>query len=93
MIGLSSIGAEIAARRKLRKFTQAELAKLALVSRSTLDALENGRIGELGFSKVTKILAALGVELKLEERCSKRPTLEELIEQNRREDERLGRRR
>ncbi len=92
MLTLSSIGAQIAARRKALRLSQAALAKSASVGRSTLDALENGRSGELGFSKITKILSALGMELKLQETGSPRPTLDELIEEDR-NDQSLDRRR
>jgi transcriptional regulator with XRE-family HTH domain len=83
MLTLSSIGDRIAAKRKELALSQAELAQKASVSRATLDALENGRTGELGFSKITKILSALGLELKLQETGSRRPTLDELIEEDR----------
>jgi transcriptional regulator with XRE-family HTH domain len=83
MLTLSSLGAQIAAKRKTLGFTQAELADKASISRATLDALENGRSGELGFSKITKILSALGLGLKLQESGSQRPTLDELIEEDR----------
>ena len=66
MLDLISIGTEIAERRKTLKLSQAALAREAGVSRATLDALENGRAGELGFTKLTKLLAALGLELKLQ---------------------------
>jgi transcriptional regulator with XRE-family HTH domain len=82
VLTLSYIGAQIAAVRKNQKWTQAQLAKQASVSRATIEALENGRTGELGFSKITKILAALGMELKLEESGSGRPTLDELRQEN-----------
>ena len=71
---------------------QSELAKAAGVSRATLDALENGRIGELGYSKITKLLAALGEELKVQETGTRRPTLDELLEEER-DDQGLDRRR
>ncbi len=80
---LVSIGADIARRRKQQKLSQLALAKKAGISRATLDALENGRSGELGFSKVAKILAALGLELRLQPASSQRPTLEELLEEDR----------
>lgn len=82
MLTLSVMGAEIAAARKNREWSQADLAKRASVSRATLDALENGRAGEVGFSKITKILAALGMELKLQESGSGRPTLDELMQED-----------
>jgi transcriptional regulator with XRE-family HTH domain len=91
MLILSLLGAEIAARRKSLKLSQSGLARKASVSRATLDALENERTGELGFSKITKILAALGLELKLQEAGHRRPTLEELLQENR-DDKGLDRR-
>jgi HTH-type transcriptional regulator / antitoxin HipB len=69
-----------------------QFGKKASIGRSTLDALENGRIGELGFSKITKILSALGMELKLQEMGSRRPTLDELMQEDR-DDQGLDRRR
>ena len=78
---LPFIGAQIAAARKKRGWTQAQLAKRASVSRATIEALENARTGELGFAKVTKILSALGLELKLQETGAARPTLDELMQE------------
>jgi transcriptional regulator with XRE-family HTH domain len=89
---LSSIGEQIAAKRKALGLSQATLAKMAAVGHSTLDALENGRLGELGYSKVNKILSALGMELKLQEVSSRRPTLDELMEEDG-DDQSLDRRR
>ena len=83
MLPLSGIGAHIATRRKALGLSQAVLAKKASIGHSTLDALENERLNELGFSKITRILSVLGLELKLQEANSRRPTLEELIEEDR----------
>ena len=83
MLDLISIGKRIAERRKTLKLSQAELSRKAGVSRATVDALENGRTGELGFSKVTKLLAALGLELALQTASSQRPTLDELMQEDR----------
>jgi transcriptional regulator with XRE-family HTH domain len=83
MLTLSSIGTQIAAKRKQLGLSQAELAKKAGISRATLDALENGRSGELGFSKLARILSALGMGLKLQEEMARRPTLDELMEEDR----------
>src|SRR5271167_3246525 len=82
MLDLVSIGNQIAERRKTLKLSQAALSRKAGVSRATLDALENGRTGEPGFSKLTKLLAALGLELKLQAAGSHRPTLDELMQQD-----------
>jgi transcriptional regulator with XRE-family HTH domain len=91
MLDLSSIGSTIAERRKTIKLSQAELSRKAGLSRATLDALENGRARELGFSKVTRLLAALGLELTLQTSSSQRPTLEELMREDR-DDKSLDRR-
>ena len=92
MLPLSSLGEQISAKRKALGLTQPTVAKKARVGLSTLDALENGRLGELGYSKITNILTALGLELKLEEAIAGRPTLEELMEEGR-DDQGLDRRR
>jgi len=81
MLPLTSIGEQIATRRKALGLTQPELAKKARVGLSTLDALENRRLGELGYSKITNILSALGLELTLQEASTRRPTLDELMEE------------
>ena len=92
MLNLISIGKEIAESRRKLKLSQAALSRKAGLSRATLDALENGRAGELGFSKVTKLLAALGLELTLQTARSNRPTLDELLQEDR-DDQSLDRRR
>jgi transcriptional regulator with XRE-family HTH domain len=88
---LISIGGKIAERRKTLKLSQSALARKSGVSRATLDALENGRAGELGFSKVTRLLAALGLELTLQTASAPRPTLDELMQEDR-DDKGLDRR-
>ena len=92
MLSLSFIGEQIATKRKTLGLTQPSLAKKARVGLSTLDALENGRLGELGYSKITNILTALGLELRLQEASARRPTIEELMEEGR-DDQGLDRRR
>jgi len=92
MLDLASIGAQIAEQRKKLKFSQTELSRKAGISRATLDALENGRAGELGFLKITKLLAAVGLELALQKASSQRPTLDDLMQENR-DDQSLDRHR
>ena len=92
MLTLPTLGESIASRRKALGLTQTVLAERARIGRSTLDALENARIGELGFAKVARVLAALGMELQLQEAGRRRPTLEELQEEDRREQGLDGRR-
>jgi transcriptional regulator with XRE-family HTH domain len=91
-LDLARIGEQIAARRKTLKLSQSALAGKAGVSRATIDALENGRAGELGFSKISRLLAALGMELTLQTAASRRPNLDELMQEDR-DDQDLDRRR
>lgn len=96
MLPLSSLSEQIAVRRKALALTQTELAEKAKVSRSTIDALENGRLGELGYSKISNILAALGLELSLRESTARRPTLDDLMaeeHEGEQDDQGLDRRR
>ena len=92
MIMFPDLGNAIATRRKAMGLAQKGLAGKAGVGRSTLDALENARLGELGFVKVARILAALGLQLKLQEAGSNRPTLDALLEENRLDQDLDGRR-
>ncbi len=92
MLTLASLGSQIAARRKKLGMSQIELARKASISRATLDALENGRAGEMGFSKIVRLLSALGLSLDLQEAGSRRPTLDELMKEDR-SDQSLERRR
>jgi transcriptional regulator with XRE-family HTH domain len=92
MLDLTSIGQQIAERRKKLKLSQLALAHKAAISRATVEALENARAGELGFSKLTRLLAVLGLELKLQTASSHRPTLDELLKEDR-DDQSLERRR
>lgn len=82
MIGIQDIGTRIAAARKGKKFSQRELARKAGVSRATIDLLENGRAPEVGYSKLTRILAAIGLELELQSMSSERPTLDDLLKES-----------
>jgi transcriptional regulator with XRE-family HTH domain len=82
IVKLEEIGKQIAAARKLRELGQRQLAEKAGVSRATVDALENGRAAEIGFTKLTRILAAVGLELRLGPVASERPTLDELLSED-----------
>jgi transcriptional regulator with XRE-family HTH domain len=95
MLSLSSIAEQIVSKRKAMCLSQTALAHRARISRATLEALENGRLGELGYSKITNILTALGLELKVQEASARRPTLEELMNEENEEidDQGMGRRR
>ena len=79
---IASLGLQIARRRKEQGLRQSDLAREAGVSRATVNALENGRSGELGFNKILKILSVLNLELRVAEASAKRPTLDDLLEED-----------
>jgi transcriptional regulator with XRE-family HTH domain len=79
MLDLATLGHVIGQHRSAQRLTQAELARRAHIGRSTLDALENGRAAELGFGKISRILAALGLTLKVGEANHGKPTLEDIL--------------
>jgi transcriptional regulator with XRE-family HTH domain len=58
---LSDVGARVAMERRARKLTLAQLAAQASVGRSTLAAFEAGKLPELGFARVARICAAIGL--------------------------------
>ncbi|HEX3570769.1 MAG TPA: hypothetical protein VHU44_08090 [Acidobacteriaceae bacterium] len=69
--------AVVRARKELR-LGQADVAARARVALSTLRAFEQGRLGEIGFSKLNRIVTAVGLELDLRASRSTRPTLDDL---------------
>jgi transcriptional regulator with XRE-family HTH domain len=88
---LIDLGELIKKTRRAQKLSQGELVQRSKVSRARLDALENGRISEIGFKNLMRIMNALGLDFRITELNDSRPTLEDLVA----EDEnasRLGRR-
>jgi HTH-type transcriptional regulator / antitoxin HipB len=65
MRDLRELGAAVAARRKDRHLTQAELAHQSGVTRELIARFEGGRVTEFGARKLLAVLAALGMELTL----------------------------
>lgn len=63
-MNLQTTGRLIAERRRAKGLTLQQLAAQAGVGRSTLAALEAGKLGELGFTKVARICAALDLILE-----------------------------
>jgi transcriptional regulator with XRE-family HTH domain len=61
---LFCLGRLINDRRCAQGLTLADLAEAAGVGRSTLAALESGKLAELGFNKVARICAAAGIVLE-----------------------------
>ena len=72
-----TLGTHLSRLRREQKLSQQYLADHVGISRATINALENGRAGDVGVRKVLKIIDYLGYELCLKQRAAF-PTLEEL---------------
>lgn len=72
-----ALGQAIAELRRQQAVSQQTMAQHLYISRATINALENGRSGDIGIRKVMKILDYLGCELVIRDK-SPFPTLEEL---------------
>jgi transcriptional regulator with XRE-family HTH domain len=83
---LASAGALVAELRRAQGLTLAELAARAGVGRSTLAALESGKLPELGFRRVARICAAVGLVIDV-----RAPLLDEPIIPHRHLTEAAGR--
>lgn len=79
MLTVSQIGRTVATARGSAGLRQTDLAAKAHLSRATVDALENGRSNDIGISKLSRILAAIGLELTIRPATNERPTLDELM--------------
>jgi transcriptional regulator with XRE-family HTH domain len=64
LMNLSSVGSLIAQQRRAKGLTLTALASSAGVGRSTLAALESGKLPELGFVKVARLCDAVGLVLE-----------------------------
>lgn len=72
-----ALGHTIASLRQQHGTSQQKMAEHLGISRATINALENGRSGDIGIKKVMKVLDYLGKELAIRDK-SPFPTLEEL---------------
>ncbi|MDB5759954.1 MAG: transcriptional regulator [Burkholderia sp.] len=64
MMTIQMIGKEIHARREAVGLSQTHLAKLANLSRQTVQRLEAGTIVDLSFQRLNRILSILGLNLE-----------------------------
>lgn len=72
-----NLGQTLCTLRQQHGVSQQMLATHTGISRATINALENGRSGDIGIRKVIKILDYLGKELTIRDK-SPFPTFEEL---------------
>ena len=82
MLTIGQIGNTVATARSSAGLRQTDLAAKARLSRATIDALENGRASDIGISKLSRILAAIGLELTIRQATNERPTLDELMKED-----------
>lgn len=78
---LIEIGESVRNARREKGWSQDDLATAAGASRARIVALENGRAPEFGVKLLSRILAALDLDLRLTTLNASRPTLEDLTEE------------
>lgn len=78
---LFEIGEHIRQERKKRKLSQAALASMLGMSRTTIGQIENGTIQDVGIRKLIRLLEMLDLELRVRT-AGTPPTLDELREEN-----------
>lgn len=67
-MNLTDIGHLVQARREALGLSQARLARLAGLSRATINQLENGNLVDLGAAKLMALLDLLGMDLAAQPR-------------------------
>jgi transcriptional regulator with XRE-family HTH domain len=75
-MNLHMVGRLVAERRRLQGLTLQALAQRAHVGRSTLAALETGKLEELGYGRVARICDAVGLVLEARPLALDRPLLQ-----------------
>lgn len=68
-MNLADIGHLVQARREALGLSQARLARLAGLSRATINQLENGSLVDLGAAKLLALLNLLGMDLAAQARA------------------------
>lgn len=81
-MNLGQIGQRVRTQRKERQLSQHELARVAGLSRLTINQLERGTAVDLGVQKLERVLNVLGLELSVRD-LSPRPTLDDLLAEQR----------
>ena len=75
---IEDIAARVKETRRAQGLTQLALAERAKVSRPTIARLETGKLPEIGYRTLLKILRALDLDLRLTTLNKGRPTLDDL---------------
>lgn len=72
---LREVGMHVHDKRKELGISQVQLAKLAGLSRTTVNQLENGVLEDLGYTKLSQLLSILGLTFDAKVRTKKSPAL------------------
>jgi transcriptional regulator with XRE-family HTH domain len=64
-MNFEKIGKLIKEERKRRRLTQAELARIAGITRQTLSKMERGKVALVTVASLLKVLDCLGLELEV----------------------------
>jgi transcriptional regulator with XRE-family HTH domain len=75
-MNLGAVGRLIGAQRRAQGLTLPQLAAKAGVARSTLAALESGKLAELGFNRVVRLCAALEMVVDVRQPRLRKPLME-----------------
>lgn len=74
---LAELGPLLKQARHDARLSQEQLAQPLGMSRATISAIESGRCGEIGFSKLVALLELVGLEVVVARRKG-RPTVDDL---------------
>lgn len=85
-LDLFDLGEEIRQSRRFRKLTQQQVADMAGVTRSHILAIEAGRAPTVAFRTILHVMRCVGLDLRSGTYNYGRPTLDDLREQNEREE-------
>lgn len=80
------VGGLLRKARKEKRLTQSALAATAGLTRSRIDAIENGRAADVGIKYLLRAMNAVGLDLRVTALNENRPTFNDLVEENEEED-------
>jgi transcriptional regulator with XRE-family HTH domain len=80
MTDLSELGEKVKQARKALRLTRNQVAIKAGVIRARIEALENLRAVDIGFKNLLRIMNTVGLDFRVTTLNQRRPTLEDLIE-------------
>lgn len=78
-LDLQALGAAVREARRALGLTQAELAARAGMSRLRVSQIETGRVREVGYRALVRLLRAVRLDLRLSTYHHGRPTLDDLV--------------